>query len=168
MAAGNPFWHSFWACGKNTEEAPYRAEIDVFETMSANGKYNYTTHLWWDTTANNLPTALINNKEGCISSLLTGSVTNSTLTSEFHTYGCKWTDTSLTYYFDGEIIAEVVYSQSANSEYFIALKNGNPISLFLSFSTARKYAGVIDNVALSEQIMLVDYVRVYQDTSIGG
>jgi len=94
--------------------------------------------------------------------LFTNAVTDNTLTSEFHNYGCLWTETSLTFYLDGEVLREVVFAEDENSDYFLALKDGNPMFLVLSLSTAREDAGTIDNEALANQVMLVDYVRVYQ------
>ncbi len=164
LASGNPLWQSFWACGSTTEEMPYKAEIDVIETYAngANsGKYDYTVHSWWKADATNLPDCMANSTSGH-KRLFTNAVTDNTLTSEFHNYGCLWTETSLTFYLDGEVLREVVFAEDKNSDYFLALKDGNPMFLVLSLSTAREDAGTIDNEALANQVMLVDYVRVYQ------
>ena len=175
LASGNPLWHSFWACGSNTDEMPYRSEIDVIETHSNganNGTYEYTVHSWWDKDAANLPVGMAEDTTGH-KVLVNGSAAADTFASEFHNYGCLWTETSLTFYLDGKVLREVVFAEDENSDYFLALKDGNSMSLILSLSTARQEAGTdnpvtINNETLADQVFLVDYVRVYQDTAIGG
>lgn len=169
LTSGNPLWHSFWACGQSyTPEKPYKAEIDVIETYSNGtvwGRYDYTVHSWWDKDSANLPTVMANDDTG--HKVLMNDKTYSTLTSKFHNYGCLWTDTSITFYLDGKVLKKVVYSEDVNSEYYKALKDGDPMFLVLSLSTARENVGTINNSTLANQVMLVDYVCVYQDKTLG-
>ncbi|MEJ5189011.1 MAG: glycoside hydrolase family 16 protein [Breznakiellaceae bacterium] len=147
LPAGNGVWPAFWMLGNNITSVswPRCGEIDVMEyspgTTGVNkvfGTVHYAT-----ATGDHRYTSL-------------GEKIDSTVTTAFHTYGLRWTSTEITLYIDGQQVGTPFRKMADtpwpfDQEFFI----------ILNVAMGGNLGGTIDP-NLSQAIMEVDYVRVYQ------
>ena len=175
-------WSAFWANGFKdiADEMDYSAEIDVMENFGYAEKFQTDLHVWGNSTIDGLLTEKTD-EDGELyyhkDMLSNVNVTSDTLASEYHIYGCEWTDTALKLYFDGNCYYEIVYSDIVNNanlnsdaviEHFKNLINGDEMQLILSTGSApghyNNFSGYFptDENYVYDTEMTVDYVRLYQ------
>jgi beta-glucanase (GH16 family) len=129
MPSGQGFWPSFWLLPSDGTWPP---EIDVFEQLGGDPTTLYsTTHF---TTAANPNTANQNRIN--------------VDTTQWHTYGVNWGPTTITYYIDGQAVAEQPTPASMQKEMYMLVN-----------MAVGGWAGT--PVAGSTAQMQVDYVHAY-------
>lgn len=147
LPAGNGMWPAFWMLGNNIGSVgwPKCGEIDVMEySPGVVGLYKvFGTVHYPSTTGSHLYTSL-------------GDTVDSSVVSKFHTYGVKWDSTSLTLYIDGEKIG-TTFTKMADTPWPF----GQNFFIILNVAMGGNLGGTID-ASLTEAVMEVDYVRVYQ------
>ncbi len=147
LPAGNGVWPAFWMLGNNigTVGWPKCGEIDVMEYSPGTSGVNkvFGTVHYPDNNGNRLFTSL-------------GEKIDSTVTTAFHTYGVKWTSTEITLYIDGQKIG-TPFKKMADTPWPF----DQNFFIILNVAMGGNLGGTIDP-ALTQAIMEVDYVRVYQ------
>jgi beta-glucanase (GH16 family) len=138
-------WPAFWMLGDNITSVGWPAcgEIDVMEHVNTGGAVHGTIH-WQDH----------NNQYANY-----GGVTNTSITA-FHVYSIEWNSSSIKWFVDGVQFHEVNIANGINgtSEF------QNNFFILLNMAIGGNWPGfTIDNNAFPAT-MLVDYVRVYQNT----
>ncbi|MCX7655950.1 MAG: glycoside hydrolase family 16 protein [Treponemataceae bacterium] len=147
LPSGNGVWPAFWMLGNNITSVnwPKCGEIDVMEyspgTTGANKVFG-TVH--YATAAG----------EHQYTSL--GEKIDSTFTTTFHTYGLRWTSTEIILYLDGQRIGTPFKKVTGTPWPF-----DQEFFLILNVAMGGNLGGPIDS-NLTQAIMEVDYVRVYQ------
>ena len=169
MPKNKSTWPGFWMSPNNS---PYSAgwpdwgEIDIVETKGSNHQFAASDAHWRDKNTPTGQTGSHRNRQGVIPPSKFG--TNDT--TEWHTYGVKWTEGKLEYFIDGEwhhTITEFKNSNSTGSpngpfdqDFFLRLNlaiGGNYIDA--PWNDAHNSVGATDDFPAT---MSIDYVRVYE------
>jgi serralysin len=129
MPSGQGFWPSFWLLPSNGTWPP---EIDVFEQLGGDPSTVYMTEHY--TTAANPNTA--------------DQAKINVDTTQWHTYGVNWGPNTITYYIDGQAVAEMPTPASMKTEMYMLVN-----------MAVGGWAGT--PVAGSTAQMQVDYVKAY-------
>ena len=172
MPKNKSTWPGFWMSPNNS---PYSAgwpdwgEIDIVETKGSNHQFAASDAHWRDKNTPTGQTGSHRNRQGVIPPSKFGTGND---TTEWHTYGVKWTEGKLEYFIDGEwhhTITEFKNSNSTGSpngpfdqDFFLRLNlaiGGNYID--------SPWDDPINSVGAANgegfpATMSVDYVRVYQ------
>ena len=147
LPAGKGMWPAFWMLGDNISTVgwPKCGEIDIMEySPGVLGLYKvFGTVHYPSTTGAHLYTSL-------------GEKIDSSVVSSFHTYGVAWDSTSLTLYIDGKKVGST-FKKVADTPWPFSQK----YFIILNVAMGGNLGGTIDP-NLTEAIMEVDYVRVYQ------
>lgn len=196
---GNGNFTSFWACGKRTETKPYTPEIDVYECGIGAIRTTANMHSWWnynDFIGNIVATDAQReaghkwhlNNTGVVDLRKDVGQTPYKLpdgedfSTDFHTFGCEWTPSFVSFYVDGQLIWKEDMTSNLKdpikgfpvSEYAFFI-DGQPIQLRLNSGITRG----TDNIAFADQMLPpdettvypsvyeIDYVRLYQMDGIG-
>lgn len=135
-------WPAIWMLGDSyaTVGWPTCGEIDIMEQKGTDKDNVLGTFHWLDASSSS------NASYG-------ETTTISNATSEFHTYSLEWTETALKIYVDG-----VKYTEMANSS---DLPFNDKFFMILNVAMGGTLGGTID-ADFTEDVMEVDYVRVYQ------
>ena len=135
-------WPAIWMLGSNfpTVSWPHSGEIDIMEQTGNDKNTVLGTCHWYNTAGSN------NASYG-----ETTSITNAS--SEFHIYTVEWTVDSIKIFLD-----DVKYFEMANDS---ALPFNADFFLILNVAMGGTLGGTIDP-AFTEDMMEVDYVKVYQ------
>ncbi|WP_304226243.1 glycoside hydrolase family 16 protein [Gracilinema caldarium] len=147
LPAGNGVWPAFWMLGDNigTVGWPKCGEIDVMEYSPATTGVNKvfgTVHYATATGTHDYRSL--------------GEKIDSTVTTAFHTYGVKWTSTEITLYIDGQKIG-TPFKKMADTPWPF----DQNFFIILNIAMGGNLGGTIDST-LTQAIMEVDYIRVYQ------
>ena len=172
MPKNKSTWPGFWMSPNNS---PYSAgwpdwgEIDIVETKGSNRQFAASDAHWRDKNTPTGQTGSHRNRQGVIPPSKFGTNND---TTEWHTYGVKWTEGKLEYFIDGEwhhTITEFKNSNSTGSpngpfdqDFFLRLNlaiGGNYID--------SPWDDPINSVGAANgegfpATMSVDYVRVYE------
>ena len=171
MPKNKSTWPGFWMSPNNS---PYSAgwpdwgEIDIVETKGSNHQFAASDAHWRDKNTPTGQTGSHRNRQGVIPSSKFG--TNDT--TEWHTYGVKWTEGKLEYFIDGELHHTITEFKNSNS-------TGSPNGPFdqdfflrLNLAIGGNYIDApwddpINSVGAANgegfpATMSVDYVRVYE------
>lgn len=183
LPGGAGQWSAFWANGFRDSASvninDYSTEIDVMENFGYTNKYQTDLHVWGNSTVDGLlnqETDQYGNLKYHKDMLSKVNVESETLASEFHIYGCEWTETALKLYFDGNCYYEIDFAdfadgyvnETATAEHFANLINGDELQLLLTTGAASGHyenysdATVGDENYIYDTEMTVDYVRIYQ------
>lgn len=193
LPRGHGNWTSFWACGKNTADNPFRAEIDVFEAFGHDGVLTSNLHSWWNSGRHvrGLAYTEAEKNAGHIGHLGMDSlcITNSidggnkytvpgieSLADDWHTYGCEWTPSFMKFYCDGICYTEVnlesllIDSQLGyRTSPFLMFTNGRPVNIILGNLLDAPDAAIgVDETTELPSKYIIDYVHLYQIEGIGG
>lgn len=149
LPSGRGIWPAFWLLGANiaTLSWPQCGEIDI---MEARGQYPSINH-------NSL------HGPGYSGG---GAVTSSTnlfpvrLDEDFHVYTVEWEASSIRWLLDGVVTFEVEADDLPGAWVF-----NHPFYLILNVAVGGSFVGSPDAGTVFPQIMLVDWVRVYQQGS---
>ena len=172
MPKNKSTWPGFWMSPNNS---PYSAgwpdwgEIDIVEAKGSNHQFAASDAHWRDKNTPTGQTGSHRNRQGVIPSSKFGTNND---TTEWHTYGVKWTEGKLEYFIDGEwhhTITEFKNSNSTGSpngpfdqDFFLRLNlaiGGNYIDSPWDDPTSSVGAANGEGFPAT---MSVDYVRVYE------
>lgn len=138
LPTGSGFWPAFWMLPANNTWPP---ELDVMEQFGGDPSTIYST-AHTNVGGYNTQTQSITSQTGS--------------TSGFHTYGVDWEADKITWYEDGDAVAEMVTPSDMNTPMYMLLD--------LAVGGSNSWAGAADGV--SSATMQVDYVRVYAPTEV--
>jgi len=172
MPKNKSTWPGFWMSPNNS---PYSAgwpdwgEIDIVEAKGSNHQFAASDAHWRDKNTPTGQTGSHRNRQGVIPSSKFGTNND---TTEWHTYGVKWTEGKLEYFIDGEwhhTITEFKNSNSTGSpngpfdqDFFLRLNlaiGGNYIDSPWDDPTSSVGAANGEGFPAT---MSIDYVRVYE------
>lgn len=172
MPKNKSTWPGFWMSPNNSPYGtgwPDWGEIDIVETKGSNRQFAASDAHWRD---KNTPTGQAGshrNRQGVIPPSKFGTNND---TTEWHTYGVKWTEGKLEYFIDGELYHTITEFKNSNS-------TGSPNGPFdqdfflrLNLAIGGNYIDApwddpINSVGATNgegfpATMSVDYVRVYE------
>ena len=172
MPKNKSTWPGFWMSPNNS---PYSAgwpdwgEIDIVETKGSNHQFAASDAHWRDKNTPTGQTGSHRNRQGVIPPSKFGTGND---TTEWHTYGVKWTEGKLEYFIDGEWHHTITEFKNSNS-------TGSPNGPFdqnfflrLNLAIGGNYIDSpwddpINSVGAANgegfpATMSVDYVRVYE------
>jgi beta-glucanase (GH16 family) len=134
LPAGQGLWPAFWLLPVQHVWPP---ELDVFEAF---GSEPYELH--W----------------GALTSTSLGNASNwvslpANTTDSYHTYGVNWTSTTLTYYFDGQAIAQTPTPSDMNQ----------PMYMIADLAVGGHWAGNPFPDTQFPAQMDIDYIRAYSN-----
>ena len=149
-------WPAIWLLGKNINEDgsywdnlgfgttswPFCGEIDIMEPNIPKTEILATWH--WD------------NGSGYTMNSNFIEVSNSETSQNFHLYALEWTSNSMKIYFDDILVNEMNTLTPFNQDFFI----------LLNLAMGGNLGGNIDP-NFTQDRMEIDYVRVYQQSSLG-
>ena len=142
---GQGLWPAFWLLGDNVNQAgwPECGEIDIMEMIGGQGREN-TVH----------GSAHWGGDETRSYQLSSGIFADS-----YHVFDVTWTPEQITWHVDGITYNTLDITPSALSAF---QKN---FFIVLNLAVGGSWPGNPDNSTIFPQIMQVDYVRVYKDTT---
>lgn len=154
---GNGIWPAFWMLGANIQQTPWPAsgEIDIMEYIGREPNRVYgTVHG---------PGYSGSGGVGHFTSLPEGALTN-----EFHVFAVEWEENEIRWYVDDEQFF-MLTPESVPGEWVY----DHPFFIIMNLAVGGHWPGSPDETTVFPQILLVDYVRVYQPLdsttgSIGG
>ena len=168
MPKNKSTWPGFWMSpsDKKYGEWPNSGEIDIVETKGSNYKFAASDAHWRDKNTPTGQTGGHRSRQGIIPS--TKFDTHNT--TEWHTYGVKWTEGKLEYFIDGELHHTITEFKNSNStgnpngpfdqNFFLRLNlaiGGNYIDA--PWNDAHNSVGAAEDFPAT---MSIDYVRVYE------
>ena len=171
MPKNKSTWPGFWMSPNNS---PYSAgwpdwgEIDIVEAKGSNRQFAASDAHWRDKNTPTGQTGSHRNRQGVIPPSKFG--TNDT--TEWHTYGVKWTEGKLEYFIDGELHHTITEFKNSNStgspnepfdqDFFLRLNlaiGGNYIDS--PWNDPNNSVGATNGEGFPAT-MSIDYVRVYE------
>jgi beta-glucanase (GH16 family) len=144
MPAGKGTWPAFWMLGQNIDEVswPNSGEIDITEGLGRTPFLAYATiHGPGYFGGSSIGISHLNPKK---------------LSDRFHTYGINWSEDSIEWTFDGEVI----FKQSKDSIAPRTWVFNQPFSLILNIAMGGEFGGEIGKDSKSGLQMKVDWIRV--------
>lgn len=149
-------WPAIWLLGKNINETgaywqpqfgntpwPLCGEIDIMEPNIEKTRVLATWH--WD--SNDGMGYQINSDEIAVPA--------SETTGAFHVYSLEWSPTEMRIYYDNVLVNEMMTVTPFNNEFFI----------LLNLAMGGNLGGPVDS-AFTDDVFEIDYVRVYQETTL--
>lgn len=171
MPKNKSTWPGFWMSPNNSPYGPGWpdwGEIDIVETKGSNHQFAASDAHWRDKNTPTGQTGSHRNRQGVIPSSKFG--TNDT--TEWHTYGVKWTEGKLEYFIDGELHHTITEFKNSNStgspngpfdqDFFLRLNlaiGGNYIDT--PWDDPNNSVGAANGEGFPAT-MSIDYVRVYE------
>lgn len=144
LPSGQGLWPAFWMLGSNISSVgwPKSGEIDIMERVNLNPYVNGTVH--WDAGGH----------------ADFGRVSGNLDFSQFHVYSIEWDSKYIRWFVDGQQFNEFyIENGTGNTEEF-----QRPFFILLNLAVGGNWPGSPNNSTPFPSQMLVDYVRVYQDT----
>ena len=171
MPKNKSTWPGFWMSPNNSPYGPGWpdwGEIDIVEAKGSNRQFAASDAHWRDKNTPTGQTGSHRNRQGVIPSSKFG--TNDT--TEWHTYGVKWTEGKLEYFIDGELHHTITEFKNSNStgspngpfdqDFFLRLNlaiGGNYIDS--PWDDPNSSVGAANGEGFPAT-MSIDYVRVYE------
>ena len=171
MPKNKSTWPGFWMSPNNSPYGPGWpdwGEIDIVEAKGSDHQFAASDAHWRDKNTPTGQTGSHRNRQGVIPSSKFG--TNDT--TEWHTYGVKWTEGKLEYFIDGELHHTITEFKNSNStgspngpfdqDFFLRLNlaiGGNYIDTPWDDPTSSVGAANGEGFPAT---MSIDYVRVYE------
>jgi len=144
MPAGRGSWPAFWMLGQNIDEVswPNSGEIDITEGLGRTPYLAYATIHGPGYFAG--------------SSVGTRHLNSTKLSDNFHIYGINWSEDSIEWTFDGEVI----FKQSKDSIAPRTWVFNQHFSLILNVAMGGEFGGEVGKDSKSGLKMKVDWIRV--------
>ncbi|MBW4082280.1 RICIN domain-containing protein [Paenibacillus sp. S150] len=145
LPSGQGLWPAFWMLGTNIDTVgwPKCGETDIMERVNNNAFVNGTVH--WD--ANGQADY--------------GQVSGSLDFSQYHVYSIEWDASYIKWFVDGVQFNQFyIENSTGNTEEF-----HKPSFLLLNLAVGGNWPGAPNSATAFPAQMLVDYVRVYQQSS---
>ena len=149
MPYGQGLWPAFWMLGANINTGagwPACGEIDIMETIGTDvGNNHGSLHSpGWD------PTAVYPLPDGGLYS------------DAFHVFAAEWDPGEIRFYVDGALYETQDASDAPNGGW--VFDGGQPFFIIINVAVGGDWPGSPDSTTVFPQMLLVDYVRVYQKT----
>lgn len=144
LPSGQGLWPAFWMLGSNIDTIgwPKSGEIDIMERVNNNASVNGTVH--WDANGH----------------AEFGRTSGNLDFSQYHVYSVEWDANYIRWFVDGNQF----------NEFYIANGTGNteefqkPFFILLNLAVGGNWPGSPNSSTPFPSQMLVDYVRVYQQS----
>jgi beta-glucanase (GH16 family) len=136
LPAGKGFWPGFWLLPSGGH---YPFEIDVFEMLGRDPYTIYMSSHWGD-------------QQGEHQSQTFSFTSNTSFSTEYHTFAVDWRSTEIKWYVDGDL--QFIADQGVPAE---------PMFMLINLSVGGDWPGYPDESTLFPGIMRLDYVRVYNE-----
>ena len=156
---GDKAWPAFWTKSTSGMIADkvndYSTEVDIVEVISSKTSVGSHIHKW-----NLSGTNRLGSSDETLGNIIKYDFGSQAEAEEYHTYGFKWTETSLSFYVDGYMFYEV---NSAEMDRIGISDFVDPMYLILNnhlYSTSGKPTEYDGNGTS----FIIDYVRLYQNT----
>lgn len=148
---GQGIWPAFWMLGENFGEVGWPAcgEIDIMENIGKEpGIVHGTVHGPGYSGANGIggPLALPGGRA---------------LRDEFHIFAVEWQPGIIRWYMDNQPYFELMQAQIPKGTPW---PFDHPFFLLLNMAVGGEWPGAPDDTTVFPQVMLIDFVRVYQAT----
>jgi beta-glucanase (GH16 family) len=131
LPKGQGFWPAFWLLPADGSWPP---EIDIMENLGRDITHYYATTHWSST-----------NQQ------LGQYVATPDLSIAFHRFGVRWDATNLTYYFDGQQVAQHANQSDMNQPFYI----------ILNLALGGQWGGNVDGTTPFPATLQCEYVRAY-------
>ncbi len=141
---GQGIWPAFWMIGDINVRWPAMGEIDVLEHIGMEPDTIYAT----------VHAPGYEGRYGVGGSL---TVPTDTLKNDFHVYAIEWQENEIRWYFDEQEYFKVTPEDVPDEWIF-----KHPFYIILNLAVGGLWPGYPDETTVFPQILLVDYVRVYQ------
>ncbi|WP_350291379.1 glycoside hydrolase family 16 protein [uncultured Croceitalea sp.] len=147
---GQGMWPAFWMLGADIDENPWPAagEIDIMEYRGQN------------------PSVLIGSVHGpgysggnAISKEF--ELLNDRFDTSFHVFGVEWSPDAVNFYVD-----DVLYNQITREDVTGTWVFDKPFFILMNLAVGGTFVGSPNTETVFPQSMLVDYVRVYENTNV--
>ncbi|MFH0729956.1 MAG: glycoside hydrolase family 16 protein [Pseudomonadota bacterium] len=148
---GQGIWPAFWMLGENIGEVGWPAcgEIDIMENIGReSGIVHGTVHGPGYSGANGI---------GGFHALPEGRA----MKDEFHIVAIEWQPMVIRWYMDNHLYFEVMQAQLPRETLW---PFDHPFFLLLNMAVGGEWPGSPDDTTLFPQVMLIDFVRIYQTT----
>ncbi|MBI4792775.1 MAG: glycoside hydrolase family 16 protein [Deltaproteobacteria bacterium] len=148
---GQGIWPAFWMLGANFGEVgwPECGEIDIMENIGREpGTVHGTAHGPGYSGGNGL---------GGVHALPEGQA----MKDAFHIFAVEWQPGTIRWYLDNQLYCEVMQAQLPKGTPW---PFDRPFFLLLNMAVGGDWPGSPDDTTVFPQVMLVDFVRVYQTT----
>lgn len=149
LPRGQGIWPAFWMLGNNIDTVgwPNCGEIDIMENI---GKEPSTVH-----GTIHGPGYSGGSGIGAAYSL----TNNQRFADDYHIYAVEWEPKAMRWYVDGNLFKTITTKDlPAGTEWVF----NHPFFMLLNLAVGGNWPGYPDNTTVFPQVMLVDYVRVYQ------
>lgn len=146
---GQGIWPAFWMLGENFGEVGWPAcgEIDIMENIGKEaGIVHGTVHGPGYSGVDGIGGIYVL-PEGCA------------MKDEFHIFAVEWQPMTIRWYMDNQLYFEVMRAQRPKGTPW---PFDHPFFLLLNLAVGGDWPGSPDNTTVFPQIMLIDFVRVYQ------
>jgi len=141
---GQGIWPAFWMIGDINARWPEMGEIDILEHIGKEPNTIYATV----------------HAPGYVGQYGVGgslTVPTDTLKNDFHVYAIEWQEYEIRWYFDQQEYLTLTPEDVPDEWIF-----GHPFYIILNLAVGGLWPGYPDDTTDFPQILLVDYVRVYQ------
>jgi beta-glucanase (GH16 family) len=154
MPAGQGFWPAFWMLGDNISSAGWPAcgEIDIMESVGKSPASNYGSIHGTGFTGTSITTGYE----------LPGAAK---FADAFHTFGILWSPRQMKFYVDDPSNVYATYTPASLTAGDIWPFDSQNFFFILNLAVGGSWPGPPDAKSVFPQEMLVDYVRVYQETA---
>lgn len=145
LPSGQGLWPAFWMLGDNITSVgwPKSGEIDIMERINHEGNVHGTVH--WDANGN----ASFGRASGALDF------------SQYHVYSIEWDANYIRWFVDGVQFNEILIQNGVgNTEEF-----QKPFFILLNMAVGGNWPGSPNSSTPFPSQMLVDYVRVYQQST---
>jgi beta-glucanase (GH16 family) len=144
LPATKGVWPAFWTLGENITQVswPKCGEIDILEHVNTEPKVNGTIH--WDNSGH----AQYGGDTACN-------------VKQYHLYAIEWDNQTIKWTLDGKKYKDANIKNNING----TDEFHKPFFILLNMAVGGNWPGSPDGTSVFPDTMLVDYVRVYQQTT---
>lgn len=145
---GQGIWPAFWMLGANFDEVgwPNSGEIDIMEYIGREPKTIYGT----------VHGPGYSGGEGVSGNI----VIEEDISDDFHVFAIEWEPEEIRWYMDGEQFHRIIPDSLRGNDWVF----DHDFFILLNLAVGGNWPGYPDNETTFPQQLLVDYVRVYQQT----
>ena len=152
MPAGQGFWPAFWMLGNDIHHSPWPAcgEIDIMESIGKSPSNNYGSIHGTGFTGTSITTSY--------------TLREGKFADAFHTFGILWSPGEMKFYLDDPSNVYTTYTPASLTAGGIWPFDSRNFFFILNLAVGGDWPGSPDASSVFPQEMLVDYVRVYEQT----